>query len=296
MILFRRIGTVTVLKTFDLDDDGKIDLSAIYDQPDPRSYYQTLIRLDYRIPEAARSIFSRLIQSMRGTRERQIMTVLDVGSSYGVNAAILKHGYGLSELFNLYSLAATAGLTREQLIERDRSLFQGDGDANLETIGLDTAEAAIDYACATNILDSGIVADLELRPPSDREASRLGGPDLVISTGAIGYVGAPTFQRILDSVERLPWMALFALRMFPIAEIAGALKARGYQLFHLRGQTFRQRRFAGANERTEVLTRLASLGIDPTGRELEGWYHAEFFLALPEDEAAEPPLANLFRV
>jgi len=286
---------VTVLKTFDLDDDGKIDLSAIYDQPDPRSYYQTLIRLDYRIPEAARSIFSRLIGVLRSAREQQIMTVLDVGSSYGVNAAILKHGYGLSELFNLYSLAATAELTRDQLIERDRSLFQGDGDAGLEMIGLDTAEAAITYAVAANILDSGIVADLESRPPSAREASRLAATDLVISTGAIGYVGAPTFQHILDSVERPPWLALFALRMFPIADIAATLKARGYALFHLRAQTFRQRRFAGADERTEVLARLAALGIDPTGRELEGWYHAEFFLALPEDEAAEPPLVNLFR-
>lgn len=286
---------MTVLKNFDLDDDGKIDLSAIYDQPDPRSYYQTLIRLDYRIPEAARSIFSRLIGAMRSARGQEIMTVLDVGSSYGVNAAILKHGYGLSELSNLYSLAATAGVTREKLIERDRSLFQGDGDAELEMIGLDTAEAAIDYACAANILDSGIVADLESRPPSDYEASRLAATDLVISTGAIGYVGGPTFQHILDSVERPPWLALFALRMFPIADIAEVLKRRGYAIFHLRGQTFRQRRFAGADERTEVLTRLASLGIDPTGRELEGWYHAEFFLALPEDEAAELPLANLFR-
>jgi len=286
---------VTVLKTFDLDDDGKIDLSAIYNQPDPRSYYQTLIRLDYRIPESARSIFSRLIGAMRSAREQQIMTVLDVGCSYGVNAAILRHGYGLSELFNLYGLGATAGLTRGKLIERDRSLFQGDGDGDLETIGLDTAGAAIDYACAANILDSGIVADLESRPLSDREASRLAATDLVISTGAIGYVGAPTFQHILDSVERPPWMALFALRMFPFADIAAALKARGYTVFHLRGQTFRQRRFAGADERTEVLARLASLGIDPTGRELDGWYHAEFFLALPEDEEAEPPLANLFR-
>ncbi len=286
---------MTVLKTFDLDDDGKIDLSAIYDRPDPRSYYQTLIRLDYRIPEAARSIFSRLIRAMRGVRGQEIMTVLDVGSSYGVNAAILKHGYGLSELFNLYSLAATAGVTREKLIERDRSLFQGDDDADLEMIGLDTAKAAIDYACAANILDFGIVADLESRPPSDREASRLAATELVISTGAIGYVGAPTFQHILDSVQRPPWIGLFALRMFPIADIAGVLKGRGYALFHLRGQTFRQRRFAGADERTEVLARLASLGIDPTGRELEGWYHAEFFLALPEDEAAEPPFANLFR-
>lgn len=286
---------MTILKTFDLDDTGKIDLSAIYDQPDPRSYYQTLVRLDYRIPEAARSIFSRVIAALRAARDDEIITTLDVGSSYGVNAAILKHGYGLSELFNLYGATTAGGLSRERLIARDRSLFQGDGDPDLEIVGLDTAEAAIDYASAANILDSGIVADLETRPPTGQEASRLAGIDLVISTGAIGYVGVPTFTRILDSVRRPPWLALFALRMFPIDDIAAELKARGYAIFHLRGQTFRQRRFAGADERAEVLSRLASLGIDPAGLELEGWYQAEFSLALPENEAGSPPLANLVR-
>ena len=195
---------MTFVSDFDLDDDGKIDLSAIYDQPDPRSYFQTLITLEYRIPETARSIFARTVGALRGAREQQLTTIFDVGSSYGVNAALLKHGYGLSELFNLYSRATTADLSRHQLIDRDRSLFQGDGDPDLETIGLDTAEAAIAYACEANLLDAGIVADFETRDPTASEASRLAPTDLVISTGAIGYVGAPTFTRILTAPIGVP--------------------------------------------------------------------------------------------
>lgn len=284
---------MNVVNSFDLDAHGKIDLNAIYDRPDPRSYFQTLGNLDYRIPQSASSIFGRVITALRAAREQQILTVLDVGSSYGVNAAIIKHGYGLAELTNLYGRDATGGKTPEQLAARDRTLFHGDGDHDLETIGLDTAAPAIDYACEANILDSGIVADLESRDPTEHEASRLAATDLVISTGAIGYVGAPTFTRILDSTQRPPWMALFALRMFPIDETAEVLKARGYTLFRLRDQTFRQRRFAGHDEQEEVLARLASLSIDPTGYESKGWYHAEFFLALPSDETGEPPLVNL---
>ncbi len=287
---------MSVLNDFELDDDGKIDLSAIYDQPDPRSYFQTLLTLEYRIPESASSIFGRVVGALRSAHEHQLVTVLDVGSSYGVNAALLKHGYGLAELFNLYSSANTAGLSRQQLVARDRSLYQGDGDGDVEVIGLDTAEAAIAYACEANLLDAGIVADFESRDPTAGEASRLAPVDLVISTGAIGYVGAPTFDRILDSAERDPWLALLALRMFPIDEIADSLKARGYSIYRLDGQTFRQRRFAGRDERTEVLTRLETLGIDPTGREAEGWYHAEFFIALPEGETAEPPIATPVRL
>ncbi|MCP4382216.1 MAG: class I SAM-dependent methyltransferase [Hyphomicrobiales bacterium] len=287
---------MTVVNDFDLDDDGKIDLSTIYDQPDPRSYFQTLINLEYRIPESANSIFARIVGALRAAGGQQLTTVLDVGSSYGVNTALLKHGYGLAELFNLYSRRTTASLSRQQLIVRDRSLFQGDGDPDLQTIGLDTAEAAIAYACEANILDAGIVADFESRDPTPSEASRLAPTDLVISTGAIGYIGAPTFTRILDCGARDPWMALFALRIFPIDEIAESLKERGYSIFRMAGQTFRQRRFAGRDEETEVLARLEALGIDAAGYEAEGWYHAEFFLALPPGEIIEPPIANALRL
>ena len=84
--------------------------------------------------------------------------------------------------------------------------------------------------------------------------------------------------------------------MFPIDEIAEGLKARGYSIFRPEGQTFRQRRFAGSDERAEVLAKLKTLGIDPAGHEAEGWYHAEFFLALPPGETTEPPIPSAIRL
>jgi len=283
---------VTIANDFDLDNTGKIDLSGIYDQPDPRGYYQTLATLEYRIPESASSVVARIVGALRRKREQRRVTVLDVGSSYGVNAALLKHRYGLAELFNLYGSAATMGRSRQDLIARDRSLFRGDGDSDLRTIGLDVAESAIEYACEAQLIDAGIAADFEASDPTDREVSLLAPTDLVISTGAIGYVDAPTFRRILDNTERPPWLALFALRMFPVDRIVEFLRTRGYSVFRASGQTFRQRRFAGPDEKTEVLARLESLGIDPRGYESEGWYHAEFFFALPNGETIKPPITN----
>ena len=270
---------------FDLDATGKIDLTQVYDQSDPRSYYQTLVRLDYRIPAEAAPVFRRVIRAWRMRRRQRRATVLDVGSSYGVNAAILKHGYGLGDLFRLYGRDATMDLSRRALITRDRTLFDGTaGDRDLLTIGLDSASEAVGYADQANILDTGLAANLEKRPPTLAEARRLAGVDLVISTGAIGYVGAPTFTRIVERARRPPWFALFALRMFPVGRIAATLRKSGYAIHKLRGQTFRQRRFAGPDEAGAVLARLERLGIDPTGREAEGWYHAEFYLAHPANE------------
>lgn len=282
------------LTDFDLDQDGKIDLHTVYDQPDPRGYYQTLSQFDYRIPSAAEPLFRRTIRALRRARRKPAATLLDVGSSYGVNAAILKHRYSLPALFDIYGREATEGIAHDGLIERDRALFgNGRADDSLLTIGLDTSAKAIGYANEVGIIDKGIVANLEERAPTPKETADLAPVDLVVSTGAIGYVGAPTFDHILDAARRSPWFALFALRMFPIARIASTLKRRGYAVFKLDGETFRQRRFASREERAEVLARLDSLGIDPTGRESDGWLHAEFFLARPEGEPSGLSLPDL---
>jgi hypothetical protein len=284
-VLHQETLAVSPLTDFDLDQDGKIDLHAVYDRPDPRPYYQTLAAFDYSIPAAAEPLFRRTIRAFRRARRRPNATMLDVGSSYGVNAAILKHRYSLPALFDIYGRDATEGIATNRLLERDRALFgNGRGDDSLLTIGLDTSEEAIDYASEAGIIDKGIATNLEDQALTPQDAAALASVDLVLSTGAIGYVGAPTFNRILDASRNRPWFAVFALRMFPVAEIVSTLKKRGYAVFKLHGETFRQRRFANREERGEVLARLEDLGVDPANRESDGWLHAEFFVARPEGE------------
>jgi hypothetical protein len=279
---------------FALDETGKIDLSGIYDKPDPRRYYQTLVNLDYQIPAAAEANFRSVINARRQRRGGKRVTLLDVGSSYGVNAAILKHKVDLPDLFRLYSRETTKDLSRSELVARDRKLFaELRTDREIRVVGLDVAGEALDYAAEVGLIDEGIATNLELRPPPIEDKELLAGIDIVISTGAIGYVGVPTFSRILDCAEGSPWFALFALRMFPIDELATMLRSRGYIVFRQRGRTYRQRRFAGADEKQEVLARLESLRIDPAGLEAEGWYHAEFYFAWQQGEASPLPVEGL---
>lgn len=283
---------MTALTAFDHDDSGKIDLSAIYDRPDPRGYYQTLSALQYRIPEEAAPVFRAVFDALRAGRELETIHAADVGCSYGVNAAVLKYGLTIADLGRLYGRAQAGGLSRRELVARDRALADRP-EGRLSVVGIDVATRAVGYACQAGILDGGVVSDLETYDPTSGEALLLAATDIVISTGAIGYVGAPTFGRILDAADRPPWLALFALRMFPIIDIAALLTRRGYRVFKLEGRTFPQRRFADDTEEAEVLANLAALQIDPGGRESKGWLHAEFFLALPSGEAAEPPLPGL---
>src|SRR3546814_7778219 len=66
---------------------SKADFSAIYVQPDPRAYFRTLGALGYVIPHLARPVFDQLIEARQRAKGGGPITVLDLGCSYGVNAA-----------------------------------------------------------------------------------------------------------------------------------------------------------------------------------------------------------------
>lgn len=285
------------------DRDGKIVLDSIYNEPDPRPYYSTLEKLDYVIPGEAAPIFRKVIAAQRAMAGSRALSVLDLGCSYGVNAAILKHGLSMDRLYARYAGEATGGLDRAALMAGDRDFYAGHvADPHLEVTGLDAAARAVDYAVSANILDGGLAADLEAAPPGAPEQAAIAGADLVISTGCVGYVTDRTLGAVMEAGEAAgarggeggPWMAHFVLRMFPPEPLDAMFDSHGYVTETLPG-TFRQRRFASHEERDHVLDNLAALGIDPAGREADGWYHAEFRLSRPREDARALPLEALFR-
>ena len=278
-----------------LDRTGKVVLDDIYNRPDPRGYFTALKPLQYIIPQLAKPVFDEIIAAYRRMRNRKRLKLIDVGCSYGVNAALLKHRIDMADLYDLYTGRSAEGRAGDRLTARDRRLFAEGADAPaLEVVGLDSAERAVAYAVEAGILDNGVAADLEANEPDAEERDALSGGDLVISTGCIGYVGVPTFARILDANRASqPWLAHFVLRMFSFEPLRDLFKARGYITEKAQGRLFRQRRFASSAEHAEVLGRLAERGIDAAGREAEGWLYAEFFLSRPAEEARRMPLAEI---
>lgn len=277
---------MSTAETFELDETGKIDITDIYNKPDPRRYYSTLKHLDYQIPETAKPVFQRVINAYRHSHEKDKVRVLDVGCSYGVNAAILKCDLKMGQLYDLYASQAGRSTQRNQLLAHDQTLMdERIKDAELEVVGLDISKSAIDYAVEANLLDDGIAANLEAGPPAPEAAAVLDEADLVISTGCIGYVGKKTLKRILDAnAPQKPWMTHFVLRMFPFDEIRTVLEDFGYVTEKVENRTFVQRRFASNEEQEHVLQRLSELGVDASGLEAEGWYHAEAFISRPVED------------
>jgi predicted TPR repeat methyltransferase len=259
------------------DSTGKVSFDDIYTAPDPRAFFSTLRELDYQIPQQAKPYFTTLIEEYRADQNVAEPTVLDIGCSYGVNSALHRCDATIDELFDSYSEAAA--LERDALIEHDRGLVRAHNDENaVRFIGLDASAPALDYANAAGFLDEAIHADFEANDPDQHQQALLDDVDLVISTGCVGYVTEKTLTRVARGAR--PWMAHFVLRMFSYEPVAADLAELGYETVGIPG-LFRQRRFASADEQTQILDNLAAAGVDPHGLEAEGWLYAQLYVSQP---------------
>ena len=280
---------------FESINDAKMNMDCIYDRPDPRAYSRELEKLNYAIPDVARPVFQKLISHLK-QRQDDTVHVLDLGCSYGVNAALLKHDLSMPELYEHWGQKAFLEASSGEVAASDRKFFENlDVREDILVTGLDQAESAVDYALEAGLLDEGLAINLETGALPNTATESLATVDLVTSTGCVGYVTEKTFESLLPSITqgRSPWISNFVLRMFPFDAIEEALRDSGYVTEKLLGKTFVQRSFATAEEQEEVIGQLRERGIDPTGKESEGQLLAEFYLSRAANEVAEVPIERL---
>lgn len=271
-------------------NEAKAKFDDIYTQPDPRDYFLVLGELDYQITGQARPVFRALIDTMRRRRGSEQLKLLDLGCSYGINAAQLKFNVTLQDLYDRWRGPAYGAMSLEQRIASDRAFFdERVGDPELLNVGHDSAAEAIQYALDTGIIDAGFSQNLEEEDPDAAFAREIAGTDLVITTGAVGYVSDTTFARLADRfAERKPWICCFVIRMFTFEPVRECLDSYGYVTEKLEGRVFRQRRFKDEQERRKVAERLRGWDLDPTPELEDGFYHAECFLSRPKEDLDIP--------
>jgi len=273
----------------------KANFDDIYRRQDPRSYFQVLGGLGYVIPEIASPIVVELAERLIKLK-RQPITILDLGCSYGVLAAVTRQGVTIEQLRNRYSLQSVRSLSSEGLAERDASYFASwPTRADIRFVGLDRSREAIAYACRVGLLDEGVAVDLEKDPLNLRAQSVISKADLIVSTGAIGYISARTFSKVMSVFEgrQAPWVSSFVLRMFSYRDIARVLSKGDLETERFTGSTFVQRRFESEREREETLQLLSAKGVDPSGKEAKGFLHADLFLSRPSADIQEESLDQI---
>ncbi len=267
------------------DHTGKLNLNHVYNRPDPRDYFSTLSKLGYCVPDVAKPFFKRLLEAKREANGEAAAKVVDVGCSYGVNAALIKHDMSLDDLYRLY--AEEAPDDQAVMLERDRALFADCADDQLSIVGLDIAQNAVAYAVDAGIMDAGVAADLENREPSAADLRVVENADLIISTGCVGYVTSSSLEPLVEA-GRDPWMANFVLRMFDYEPVEKMMARHGYVTERLDGALFPQRRFVSEAEHGQVLDNLRERGLSPAEAERDGWYLAELHVSRPEGQAGTP--------
>ena len=273
---------------------GKANFDLVYDLEDPREYFNALGAFDYCVPSHGQRVFRELAGTLRDGGSGEGLNVVDVCCSYGINAALLKHDTSLDELYAHYGSEENVALSGKELVEADAAFYaERRMEKAPEVVGVDVAANAVSYGVRSGLLDGGFAENLEENEPTEALGRAVAGTDLVTVTGGVGYVSKSTFGRLLDRATdgpegRVPWVAAFALRWVSYEEISAVLAGYGLATEKLSGHTFTQRRFTGDEERDYVLGELRNLGVDPTGKEDEGWHHADFYLSRPADEAGKP--------
>ncbi len=273
----------------------KARMDHIYDQPDPRAYFHELKKLSYAIPGAAKPLLQKLISHRRRYQNNPVH-VLDLGCSYGVNAALLKHDLSMGDLYDHWGQKELAEASPEEVIQQDQCFFANlDEPADIRVTGLDAAANAVAFGMEAGLLDEGVAVNLETEPLPPSAEGQLASVDLVTSTGCVGYVTERTFERLAPVITcgQAPWFVNFVLRMFPFESIATTLSGWGYATAKLPGQTFVQRHFASIEEQIDVVDQLLDQGIDPSGKELKGDLLAECYISLPARDATDLAVERL---
>lgn len=266
----------------------KASFDEVYAQADPRPYFRVLGDLGYaEAAHMARIAWGLLRQRGRGLDDGRVQTVLDLCCSYGMLGALLGTDASLGDLAARYRDPAIATWSSQRVIDEDREYLARHRRPGTPIVhGVDAAAPAVAYARAIGAIVAGFAEDLEDEEPSEGLRRVIASVDLVTVAGGIGYVTERTLDRVLRHAPAPgPWIAALVSRTYPYDHIATTLAGHGLVTERLTTRTFPRRRFASAAEQQAVLSHLRGLRIDATGREDDGWYHADLFVSRPRAEA-----------
>ncbi|MGW1766812.1 hypothetical protein ACWCQL_22415 [Streptomyces sp. NPDC002073] len=261
---------------------GMTAFDEIYDRPDPRAFFTALGRWDYQTPHHAQAVFRSLVAARRAAGLPDDRPVLDLCCSYGINAALLNHDVTLDELYAHYTSPDAAALSTAELAARDRAFYTARRRADaVPVIGLDVAANALAYARSVGLLDAGFAENLETSPPSPELLRAVRETGLITVTGGVSFLSGRTFRALLDAAGSPVWVASFVLRTGSYEDVARALAGYGLVTRSAAEPTFRQRRFTDEAERGHAVAAVAALGLDPRGKEADGWFHTALHLSRP---------------
>lgn len=267
----------------------KTSFDDVYQAPTPHAYFATMNDLEYAIGQEARPFFHSAVGLMRRQLGKEVpIRMLDLGCSYGVGSALVKYGFSFGEIADFFQNSADQDY-RQCVKETREWLAESDLVTPITCVGADASAEAIKFASDAGLIDGGIAHDLETDQdlnPEERQLIRK--CNLLISTGAIGYVGEKTLSAILkelgksSSLTHGPYSVVTILRMFEPEPIAATFAKFGYKFAPVPGVHLRQRRFHDDKEQQETIRLLTKRGLGTETLEATGYLYADLFIGSPQ--------------
>jgi len=262
----------------------KKDFTSIYTEKFPNAYLKEMKRLDYRIPDKTKPLYLSIVKQLYKKLSKKIR-ILDIGSSYGINSALMKYDLKMSELDNFF-------LKEERTIKQSKLFFENlPLDDTFDFYQIDISEPALEFSERTGLCNQGICMNLESGNQHVKEIPQF---DVVIATGCIGYIGYKAFSTLFEIIKRQqyeydvsnskkgPIFAFSVLRIFDMEEIEKTFDHHGYSLVKTDLKPIRQRRFADMEEKQKTVSLLHNKGIDTKWLEDDGHFYANFYIASPK--------------
>ena len=275
-------------------NEVKASFDNIYQAPTPHAYFATMNELEYAIGQEARPFFHSTVALMRQRLGKETpIRMLDLGCSYGIGSALVKYGFSFGEIADFFQNAADQNY-RQCVKDTREWLAESEPVKPITCVGADASAEAIKFASDAGLIDGGIAHDLETDQHLDEEERLLIRKcNLLISTGAIGYVGEKTLSAILkhlgkgSALTHGPYAVVTILRMFAPEPIAATFNKFGYRFETVPGVHLRQRRFHDEKEQDETIRLLRERGLGTDELESTGYLYADLFIAAPSADFAE---------
>ena len=262
----------------------KRNFTDIYIQKFPDDYLKEMKKLHYRIPDKTKPLYLSLAEQLIKKLSRPI-NILDIGSSYGINSALLKYDLEMSDLDDFFLQEDNTTL------EQTRQFFEKiPSNDNLNFYQIDISNPALKFSEDVKLCKKGICVNLETNSLPIKEIPSL---DMIIATGCIGYIGFKAFSNLFELIKKQqtkysqsdiekPIFAFSVLRIFDMEKIQKTFDYYGYSLVKTDLDPIRQRRFSDSDERHQTISLLNSKGIDVKGFEDDDHFYSHFYVASPK--------------
>ena len=273
------------------ENKAKADFDSVYLAKTPHSYIATMAENGYEIGERARPFCCAAVSLLQEKNGDAWPTqLLDIGCSYGIGSAFVKYNCTFDELVAFFSSRAPTDYTA--VCEATRQWINVTApEYEVRCVGLDSSEPAIRFAVDAGLLDGGLARDFENNSEPDKDDKDwFCGCNMLMSTGAIGYITERTLDVVLNDLGKShsgsfgPIAVMTILRMFDSEPIRKCFEKHGFSFRRIPDVRLPQRNFASEEERIKVSKVLHDRKINTLEWEDVGKIYADLYVAASPDE------------